>query len=74
MISISFINPLSDEGKQIVREEKIDLERVYDENDELINKIYSMKSQDTSDDSFIPRNYADLVIKRVEWYVERKGD
>ncbi|HML05307.1 MAG TPA: DNA primase [Methanobacterium sp.] len=74
MIPMSFINPLSDEAKQIVREEKVDLERIFDENDKLINKIYSIKSQDTSDDAFIPKNYADLVIKRIEWYVERKGD
>ncbi len=74
MISVSFINPLSEEGKQIVRKEKVDLERIYDENDRLIDKIYSIKSQDTSDDSFIPRNYAELVIKRLEWFVERRGD
>lgn len=74
MISMSFINPLSDEGKQTVRSQKLDLEGIYHENQELIQKIYSIKAQDTSDDSFIPRNYADLAIKRVEWYVERKGD
>lgn len=74
MTSMSFINPLCDEAKQIVREEKVDLERIYEENDNLINVIYSINSQDTSDDSFIPRNYADIVIKRIEWYVEKKGD
>ncbi len=74
MPKMSFINPLCDEAKQIVREEKLDLERIYDENDQLINTIYSINSQDTSDDSFIPRNYADIVIKRIEWYVEKKGD
>lgn len=74
MITMSFLNPLSHEGKRIVKEESIDLERIFDENSQLIDKIYSIKSQDTSDDIFIPRNYADLVIKRVEWYVERKVD
>ncbi|MEN4017650.1 MAG: DNA primase [Methanobacterium sp.] len=74
MIPMSFINPLSDEAKQIVREEKVDLQRIYDENDILIDRIYSIKSQDTSDDAFIPRNYADLVIKRLEWYVEKRSN
>ena len=71
---MSFINPLSEEGKQIVREEKVDLERIYDENNNIINDIYSIKSQDISDDSYIPRNYAELAIKRLEWFIERKGD
>lgn len=74
MISMSFINPLSHEGKEIVRDERVDLERIYNVNESLIDEIYSIKSQDTSDDSFIPKNYADLVIKRLEWYVERRGD
>lgn len=71
---MSFINPLSDEGKQIVRKEGLDLERIFDENDELINSVYSINAQEISDDDYIPKNYADLVIKRVEWYVERKSD
>ncbi len=74
MIPISFINPLSDEGKQIVIEDGGDLERIYDENTELIDTIYSIKAQEISDDSLIPKNYSDLVIKRVEWFVKRKGD
>lgn len=74
MIPMSFINPLSDEGKQIVRKEGLDLERIFDENDEIINSVYSINAQETSDDDYIPKNYADIVIKRVEWYVERKSD
>lgn len=74
MITMSFLNPLSSEGKQIVRDESIDLEIIFDEKEGLIDKIYSIKSQDISDDIFIPQNYADLVIKRVEWYVEKKVD
>ncbi|MGF7118451.1 DNA primase [Methanobacterium oryzae] len=74
MIPMSFINPLSDEGKQIVRKEGLDLERIFDENDEIINSVYSTNAQETSDDDYIPKNYADIVIKRVEWYVERKSD
>ncbi|MBI5680916.1 MAG: DNA primase [Methanobacterium sp.] len=74
MIPMSFINPLSDEGKQIVRKDGGDLNRIFDENDMLIETVSSIKSQDISDDAYIPRNYVDLVIKRIEWYVEKKSD
>lgn len=74
MIPKSFINPLSHEGKQSVREEGVDLERIFDENMELIETVNSISAQEISDDSFIPKSYAELVIKRVEWYVEKKSD
>lgn len=74
MTSMSFINPLCDEAKQIVRDEKVDLERIFDENTLLIETVNNIDSQEISDDAFIPRNYADLVIKRIEWYVEKKSD
>lgn len=72
MIPTSFINPLSYEGKQSVREEGVDLERIFDENMKLIETVNSISAQRISDDSFIPKSYAELVIKRVEWYVEKK--
>lgn len=73
MIPISFINPLSDEGKQTVREEGVDLERIFDENINLIETVNNISAQRISDDTFIPKSYADLVIKRVEWYVEKRS-
>lgn len=74
MISMSFINPLSDEGKRIVMEDGGNLDRIYDENSQLIDIVYSISAQETSDDAFIPKNYSDLVIKRVEWFIEKKSD
>jgi DNA primase large subunit len=74
MILKSFINPLSDEGKQIVRKDGGDLERIFDENEQIVDTVYSINAQETSDDVFIPKNYADLVIKRVEWYIAKKSD
>lgn len=71
MIPVSFINPLSHEGKQTVREEGVDLERIFDENTKLIETVNNISAQEISDDSFIPKSYAELVIKRVEWYVEK---
>ncbi len=73
MLSVAFINPLSDEGKSVVRELG-DFERVLSDNDELLQIVTESRSQEISDDSFIPRNYLDLAIKRIEWYVKKKND
>jgi DNA primase large subunit len=73
MLSVAFINPLSDEGRNIVRELG-DFERVLVDNDELLSIVTESRSQEISDDSFIPRNYIDLAIKRIEWYVKKKND
>ena len=74
MIPMSFINPLSDEGKQIVRKDGGDLDRISDINDDIITAVNSITAQEISDDSYIPKSYADLVIKRVEWYVDKKSN
>ncbi len=71
---MSFINPLSDEGKQIVREDGGDLDRIFDVNDDIIDAVNSITAQEISDDSYIPKSYVDLVIKRVEWYVDKKSN
>jgi DNA primase large subunit len=73
MVSAAFINPLSDEGKTIVRELG-DFGSVLSENDDLMNIVTESRSQELSDDSFIPRSYFDLAIKRIEWYVQKKND
>ena len=73
MVSVAFINPLSDEGKIIVRELG-DFGNVLSENDDLMQIVTGSRSQEISDDSFIPRNYIDLAIKRIEWFVKKKND
>jgi DNA primase large subunit len=73
MVSVAFINPLSDEGKTVVRELG-DFSEVSTENNELIHLVTESRSQEISDDSFIPRNYLDLAIKRIEWYIKKKND
>ena len=73
MIPMSFINPLSDEGKQIVREEGGDLERIFDENEQIIDVVNLINAQEKSVNAIIPQSYVDLVIQRVEWYIERKS-
>lgn len=71
---MSFINPLSEEGKEIVRQDGGNLNRIFDENISLIETVSSISSQEISDDKYIPRSYVDIVIKRLEWYIERKSD
>ena len=73
MIPMSFINPLSDEGKQIVRKDGGNLDRIFDVNDKIIDAVHSITAQEISDDAYIPKSYVDLVIKRVEWYVDKKS-
>ncbi len=71
MVLLSFINPLSEEGQEIVKE-KGDLESVFSSNDELIYIVTHDKRQNIDDDSLIPESYGDLAIKRIQWYIERK--
>lgn len=73
MVSVAFINPLSDEGKSVVRELG-DLSRVSSDNDDLVSLVTESRSQEISDDSFIPRNLIDLALKRIEWYTKLKND
>ncbi len=73
MVSVAFINPLSDEGKMIVRELG-EFDGVLSENDDLMSIVTESRSQEISDDSFIPRSYFDLALKRIEWYAKKKND
>ena len=72
MVNVSFINPFSDEGKQIVREYG-DLNSIYDENGDLIELVIRSRSQDISDEEAIPHNIFDLAKKRIEWYVKKSN-
>jgi len=73
MVLLSFINPLSQEGQEIVKQKR-DLNNVFDTNEELINIATHDKRQNIDDDSLIPISYGDLAIKRIQWYIERKNN
>ncbi|MDD3985996.1 MAG: DNA primase [Methanobacterium sp.] len=47
---------------------------VLSENDDLMNIVTKSRSQEISNDSFIPRSYFDLALKRIEWYAKKKND
>ncbi len=49
MVDVSFINPFSDEGRQIVREYG-NINAIYEENGDLIDLVTYSRSQDISDE------------------------
>ena len=73
MAEVSFINPLSDEGRQIIREYG-DLNRIFDEDETLIEKCIHTLNQKISDDSLIPKTYSQLAMKRIQWVIEKKNN
>lgn len=73
MVNVSFINPFSEEGKQIVREFG-DLNSIYQENGDLIELVIRSRSQDISDEESIPHNIFHLALKRIEWYIKKKNN
>lgn len=73
MVNVAFIDPLSDEGKEIIRQ-KGSLDNVFQKNNDLINIITHTPQQTIDDDTTIPKNYAELAIKRLEWYIRKKNN
>ena len=73
MAEVSYINPLSNEGKQIIREYG-DLNKIFDEDERLIEEIMHTPNQRISDDSLIPKSYSDYAIKRIQWAIEKKNN
>ena len=71
MVEISFINPLSNEGRQIVKDYG-DLNKLFDEDETLVNEVIHTTNQKISDDSLIPKSYKDLAMKRIQWAIEKK--
>mgnify|MGYP006972430807 FL=1 len=73
MVGVPFINPLSLEGREMVRQLG-SLEDLTHDNPELIGIVTRSKSQDISDDQDIPRNHLELALKRLEWYVKKRNN
>lgn len=73
MVGVSFINPLSMEGRERVRQLG-SLDSLIQDNPELIELVTRSKSQDISEDQDIPRNYLEMALKRLEWYVKKRND
>ena len=73
MAEVSFINPLSNEGRGIIREYG-DLNQIFEEDENLIENCIHTLNQRISDDSLIPKSYADYAMKRVQWAIEKKNN
>jgi DNA primase large subunit len=73
MVSISFLNPLSPEGKDIVRELG-SFDGISQDIPELRRLVTRNPSQEIVDDTEIPSNYLELALKRMEWYIKKKHD
>ena len=73
MAEVSYINPLSNEGRQIIREYG-DLNKIFEEDEQLIEEITHTTNQRISDDSLIPKSYSDYAMKRIQWAIEKKNN
>ncbi|MBQ2652224.1 MAG: DNA primase large subunit PriL [Methanobrevibacter sp.] len=73
MAEVSYINPLSNEGRQIIRQYG-DLNQIFDEDESMVETITHTTNQKISDDSLIPKSYKDYAIKRMQWAIEKKNN
>lgn len=73
MAEVSFINPLSDEGREIIRKYG-DLNQIFDEDETLIEICTHTLNQKISDETVIPKSYADYALKRIQWAIEKKNN
>ncbi|BDH79632.1 MAG TPA: DNA primase [Methanothermobacter sp.] len=67
-----FINPFSQEAKELVRDSG-DLDKIIEEDARLISIIEYTRGQRLDDDSRIPGSLWELSLKRIEWYLEKRG-
>ena len=73
MVLTSFLNPLSEEAQNIVRE-KADLTSVFDVDNDLIKIVSFSPHQKVDDDSLIPKSIIEFAQKRIKWYIERRNN
>ena len=73
MAEISYINPLSNEGREIIKEYG-DLNQLEKEDEYLIEEVTHTNNQKISDDALIPKSYKDLAFKRIQWAIEKKNN
>lgn len=73
MAEVSYINPLSNEGKGIIRNYG-DLNQIFDEDESLIEICTRTTKQRLSDYNIIPKSFHDLALKRIQWAIEKKNN
>lgn len=73
MIKTSFINPFSDDAKEIVSKLG-QIENLDKENETLINIINHTRLQQFDSSANIPTTVKELALRRFEWFLFRKMD
>lgn len=71
MVKISYINALSLEGQQIIKEYG-DLTQLTEVDDSLIDSVIHTNNQKISDDEIIPKTIKQLAINKIKWAIEKK--
>ena len=72
MAEVSFINPLSNEGRSILRSYS-DLNQIFEEDESLIEICTRTTNQKLSND-YIPKSYHELALKRMQWAIEKNNN
>lgn len=73
MVLVSYLNPLSEEGRNIVRGLG-GLEEISEHNDDLMDIVIHTNRQTISNQEVVPETLVDLAINRIKWYIERKNN
>ncbi|MBO7443733.1 MAG: DNA primase, partial [Methanobrevibacter sp.] len=73
MVLVSYLNPLSQEGRNIVRGLG-GLEEIYSQNDDIMDIVIHTNRQTISNQEVVPETLVDLAINRIKWYIERKNN
>ena len=73
MVLVSYLNPLSEEGRNIVRGLG-SLDEIFEHNDNLMDIAIHSNRQTISNHEVIPETLVDLAINRIKWYIERKNN
>ncbi|HOL69062.1 MAG TPA: DNA primase [Methanothermobacter sp.] len=71
-MSTIFINPFSQEAKERVKAIG-DINRIMEDDPRLFRIIEHTSGQKLDDDSKIPGSLWELSIKRIEWYLKKRG-
>ena len=73
MVLVSYLNPLSQEGRNIVRGLG-GLEEIYSQNDDIMDIVIHTNRQTISNQEVVPETLVDLALNRIKWYIERKNN
>ena len=73
MVLVSYLNPLSEEGRNIVRGLS-GLDEIFEHNDTLMDIVIHSYRQTISNQEVVPETLVDLAINRIKWYIERKNN